>query len=144
MFTTAETPFVVGKMNLLNEGSDIAIVATGDTVYPSLLAASELEKEGVSVAVANMHTLSEVDIPALVSLAKKCGSITTVEDHQVKGGLGAAVCEALAETHPCHVRRHGMQMLFGESGTGSAVMAKYGLDKGGIINVIKEEMQRKK
>lgn len=143
MFTSPETPFVVGKMNLLNEGSDIAVVATGDCVYPSLLAADELEKEGVSVAVANMHTLSHPDVDSLVSLAKKCGSIITVEDHQVKGGLGAAVCEALAEKHPCKVRRHGMRMAFGESGTGPAVMAKYGLDRGGIINVIKEEMEKK-
>lgn len=144
MFTTGETPFVVGKMNLLNEGSDIAIVATGDTVYPSLLAADALEKEGVSVAVANMHTLSEIDVGALSSLAKKCGSIVTVEDHQVKGGLGSAVAEVLCEAYPCRIRRHGMNMAFGESGTGPEVMKKYGLDKGGIINVIKGEMAKKK
>ena len=144
MFTTSETPFAVGKMNLLNEGSDIAIVATGDCVYPSLLAADALEKEGVSVAVANCHTLSEIDAGALVSLAKKCGSIVTVEDHQVKGGLGAAVCETLADAHPCRVRRHGMQMKFGESGTGASVMAKYGLSKEGIASVIREEISKRK
>jgi len=140
--TTPETPFEVGKMNLLNEGSDIAIVATGGTVYPSLLAADTLEKEGVSVAVAACHTLSHVD-GSLVSLAKKCGSIITVEDHQVKGGLGSAVAEALSEAYPCRVRRHGMQMAFGESGTGAQVMAKYGLDKEGIIKIVKEEMKKK-
>lgn len=144
MFTTAQTPFEVGKMNLLNEGSDIAVVATGDTVYPSLLAADALEKEGMSVAVANMHTLSQVDEEGLVELARDCKAIITVEDHQVKGGLGAAVCEALAEAHPCRVRRHGMQMLFGESGTGAAVMGKYGLDAKGIANVIREEMANRK
>ncbi|MCX6772983.1 MAG: hypothetical protein NTV88_04400 [Candidatus Micrarchaeota archaeon] len=143
-FTTLETPFAVGKVNLLVEGSDIAIVATGDTVFPSLMAAAELEKEGVSVAVANMHTLSQIDSEGLTALAKKCGSIITVEDHQVKGGLGSAVAEALAETHPCRVRRHGMQMKFGESGTGSEVMKKYGLDKNGIIAIVKEEIARKK
>src|SRR3989344_1212957 len=125
MFTTGETPFVVGKMNLLNEGSDIAVIATGDVVYPTLLAADALEKEGASVAV-----------------AKKCGSIVTVEDHQVNGGVGGAVCEALAGSYPCRVRRHGMNMLFGESGTGSAVMAKYGLGKDGIASVIREEMAK--
>ena len=144
MFTTGETPFVVGKMNLLNEGSDIAVIATGDVVYPTLLAADALEKEGVSVAVANCHTLSQIDAEALVALAKKCGSIVTVEDHQVNGGLGGAVCEALAGSYPCRVRRHGMNMLFGESGTGSAVMAKYGLGKDGIASVIREEMAKKK
>ena len=143
-FTTPETPFDIGKINLLNVGSDIAIVATGDTVYPSLLAADALEKQGVSVAVANMHTISQPDAEALVALAKKCTSIITVEDHQVKGGLGGAVCETLAGVHPCRVRIHGVQMRFGESGTGPAVLNKYGLDKDGIIAIVKEEMSRKK
>ncbi|VVC00234.1 1-deoxy-D-xylulose-5-phosphate synthase [uncultured archaeon] len=140
MFTSPDTPFDVGKINLLNEGSEIAVIATGDTVYPALLAADALEKEGVSVAVANMHTISKVDAAALEKLAKLGGKIITVEDHQVKGGLGSAVCEALAETYPCRVRRHGMKMAFGESGTGPQVMGKYGLDKDGIIKVIREEL----
>ena len=141
-FTTAETPFEIGKINLLAGGSDIAVVATGDMVYPSLLAADALGKQGVSVAVANMHTISHPDVNALVALAKKCGSIVTVEDHQINGGLGGAVCEALAEAYPVRVRRHGVRMKFGESGTGAAVLNKYGLDAEGIINVIKEEMTK--
>jgi transketolase len=142
-FTTEQTPFEVGKMNLLNEGSDIAIVTAGDCVYPSLLAADLLEKEGFSVAVANMHSVSQVDADALVALAKKCGSIITIEDHQVKGGLGSAVAETLGENYPARVHRHGMQMAFGESGTGEAVMRKFGLDKDGIAKVVRGEMARK-
>jgi len=142
-FTTQQTPFEVGKMNLLCAGADIAIVATGDTVYPSLLAAALLEKEGVSAAVANLHTLSSVDAPALEKLARQCGRIVAVEDHQVKGGLGSAVCETLADVYPVRVRIHGMQMKFGESGTGAEVMGKYGLDRDGIAKVAREEVARK-
>lgn len=142
-FTTQETPFEIGKMNLLCEGSDIAIIATGRMVFDSLMAAEELEGEGASVAVANMHTLSHPDAAGLEALARKCGSIVTVEDHQVIGGLGSAVCETLSENYPVHVRRIGMQMKFGESGKGQDVLAKYGLDKNGIVRVLREEIKRK-
>ncbi len=142
-FTTQQTPFEIGKLNLLCEGADAAIIATGDTVYPSLLAADLLGKEGISVAVADMHTLSQPDSAALEKLARSCGKIITVEDHQVKGGLGSAVCESLCETYPVRVRRHGVQMKFGESGTGPQVMAKYGLDREGIASIVREEIKLK-
>ena len=143
IFTTQETPFELGRLNLLCEGSDIAIIAAGDMVHPSLLAAAELEKEGISATVADMHTLSQPDSAALEKLARSCGSVVTVEDHQVKGGLGSAVCESLSETYPVRVRRHGMQMAFGESGTGPELMRKYGLSKEGRIKVVKEEIAKK-
>ncbi|MEM4633641.1 MAG: transketolase C-terminal domain-containing protein [Candidatus Anstonellaceae archaeon] len=140
IFTTAETPFEVGKINLLAEGEDIAIVATGNMVHPSLVAASILEKEGLSVAVANMHTLSHPDAEMLEKLARKCGSIVTVEDHQIKGGLGSAVCETLSEIYAVRVKRHGVQMKFGESGAGSEVLKKHGLDANGIAEVVRKEI----
>jgi len=143
-FTTAETPFEVGKMNLLCEGADIAIVAAGRLVYDALIAADELSREGISAAVANMHTISSPDAVALEKLARKCGLVVTVEDHQVKGGLGSAVCETLSDAYPVRVRRIGMEMKFGESGKGSEVMKKYGISKDGIVKVAKEEVARKK
>ena len=143
-FTTAGTPFVVGNMNLLCDGADIAIIATGRLVYDALLAADALSQEGISAAVANMHTISHPDVAALEKLARTCGSVITVEDHQVKGGLGSAVCEALSDVYPVHVRRMGMQMKFGESGKGNEVMKKYGLDKEGIIKTAKEEVAKRK
>ena len=143
IFTTEQTPFELGKLNLLCEGTDIAVVAAGDMVYPSLLAAAELEKEGISVAVADMHTISQPDAPALEKLARQCGRMVTCEDHQVKGGLGSAVCETLASAYPVRVRRLGVEMKFGESGTGPEVMGKFGLSKEGVISVIKEEMAKK-
>ena len=143
-FTTAETPFEVGKMNLLCEGADIAIVAAGRLVYDALLAADALSREGVSVAVANMHTISSPDSAALEKMARACGAVITVEDHQVKGGLGSAVCETLADVYPVRVRRMGMEMKFGESGKGKEVMRKYGLDKDGIMKAVKDEIAKKK
>ena len=143
-FTTVETPFEVGKINLLKEGSDVAVVAAGVNVFEALMAASELEKEGVSVAVANMHTVSHPDAAMLEKLARACGAVVTVEDHQVKGGLGSAVCETLSDAHPTRVRRLGIGMKFGESGKGSELLKKYGLERTGIANAIREEMNRKK
>ena len=140
-FTTAETPFEIGKMNLLCEGADIAIIAHGRAVCEAMLAADALSKEGVDVSVANMHTLSKIDDAALEKLARKCGRIITVEDHQVKGGLGSAVCETLCDVYPVKVRRMGMEMKFGESGKGPELLRKYGLDKDGIIKVVKEEVR---
>jgi transketolase len=130
-------------MNVLCEGKDVAIVAAGRLVYDALLAADELQKQGVSAAVANMHTISSPDASALEKLARNCGVVITVEDHQVKGGLGGAVCETLADVYPVRVRRMGMEMKFGESGKGNEVMRKYGLDKDGIIKTAKEEMSKR-
>jgi transketolase len=141
-FTTPDTPFEVGKLNLLCEGSDIALVATGGTVYESLMAASALEKQGISVAVANMHTISHPDASALEKLARECGRIVTVEDHSVKGGMGGAVCETLAQSYPVRVRRLGMER-FGESGKGAELLKKYGLEREGIARAAKEEIARK-
>ena len=143
-FTTPETPFEIGKMNLLCEGGDVAIVAAGRLVYDALLAADALAGEGISASVANMHTISSPDAAALEKLARKCGAVISVEDHQVKGGLGSAVCETLSDVYPVRVRRMGMEMKFGESGKGNEVMRKYGLDKDGIIKTVKEEIARKK
>ena len=142
-FTTDKTPFEIGKMNLLCEGNDIAVIAHGRTVCEAVLAANALSKEGINISVANMHTLSHIDDSALEKLARKCGKIITVEDHQVKGGLGSAVCESLCNTYPVKVKRMGMEMKFGETGKGPELIKKYGLDKDGIMKVVKEEIASK-
>ena len=143
-FTTPETPFEIGNMNLLCEGTDVAIVAAGRLVHDALLAADALSQEGISAAVAGMHTISHPDSAGLERLARQCGAIITVEDHQVKGGLGSAVCETLSDVCPVRVRRMGMEMKFGESGKGSEVMAKYNLSKEGIVKAAKEEVAKRK
>ena len=141
-FTTPETPFELGKANLLCEGSDIAIVAAGATVFESLQAAAQLEKEGISAAVLDMHTISHPDAPALGKLARKCGCVVTVLDHSARGGLGGAVCETLSGAYPVRVRRLGMER-FGESGKGSELLRKYGLEREGIARACREEMGKR-
>ena len=120
-----------GKLDLLREGRDLAICATGATVHGALEAASRLGDEGISAAVANLHTLKPIDGPGLGALARQCRRVLTVEDHGVTGGLGSAVCEALAEHEPVPVRRVALRG-FGESGHERDLFAKYHLDGEGI------------
>lgn len=143
-FTSEETPFEVGRPLLLKDGDDVAIIACGMMVYEALIAANELEKQGISAAVLNMHTLSHPDHNVISRLAKSCGTIVTVEEHQVKGGLGSAVAEVVCDYCPVPVRRIGMPMEFGESGEGYELLKHYGLYRDNIAKVAKEQVSNKK
>jgi len=144
IFTTQETPFELGKISLYKDGSDLSIFASGAMVHESLLAAAELEKEGISAAVLNVYDLTEMDNAAIEKCAKKTGAFVTVEDHQIKGGLGSAICESVCETHPVPVHRMGMQMQFGQSGKGNELLKHYGLYSSNIAKVAKEHLKNKK
>jgi len=129
--------FEFGKGVELREGSDLAIVASGACVGEAVAASELLAKKGLSVAVANIHTIKPIDTDLLGRLASRCGRILTVEDHGIVGGLGSAVVEALAETPDVVVRIHGVHG-YGESGTGAELFAKHGLDAAGIARVAGE------
>lgn len=144
IFTTSETPFEIGKANVYREGKDAALFAIGPLVYESLVAAERLEKEGIDCAVVDCHTIKPIDREAVVEWAKKCGLIITVEEHQIDGGMGSAVCEVLAEEYPARVVRHGMYNMFGESGSSAELLRKYGLDADGIAKKVKESMEMKR
>jgi transketolase len=122
--------FQFGKAVVLRDGRDLTIAASGAVVGTALGAADALAKEGVDVGVLNVHTLKPIDAATLAAAGARTGAILTVEDHSVTGGLGSAVCEALAE-RGIAVRRHGVR-TFGESGTAEALYAKHGLDAPGI------------
>lgn len=124
--------FQFGKGVTLKDGKDIAVFATGALVAPALNAAKELEAEGLNVAVINIHTIKPLDEELVVSYAKKCKKIMTVEDHSIIGGLGGAMAEMLSEKHPALLKRIGMNDLFGESGTCETLYKKYGFDKDGL------------
>jgi transketolase len=130
--TTAEYRFACGRGVALRDGGDLAIVASGAVVGPALEAAALLAREGVEAAVLNIHTIKPIDAELLREYAARVGRILTVEDHGVDGGLGGAVCEAVAESVPVVVHRHGVRD-FGESGTGEALYRKHGLDAPGIV-----------
>ena len=137
MFTTATTPFELEKAQVLRIGKDVTIFACGSLVYEALLAAEEL-KEEVGVEVVNIHTIKPLDEETVVRSAKKTGRVVTLEDHQINGGLGGAVAEVLGEKWPTKMVRMGMRDSFGESGEPGELLAKYGLNKDGVIKVIRK------
>ncbi|MBQ3738942.1 MAG: hypothetical protein II862_08185 [Bacteroidales bacterium] len=139
-FTDENQEFEIGKAQLMHEGSDITLVATGHEVWESLEAAHMLEHLGISTRVINMHTIKPLDGEILKKAADDTRLIFTVEEHQVTGGLGSAVAEYFCENHPIRVYRIGMNDRFGESGQASALMHKFGLDAAGIVNRVLMEV----
>ncbi len=139
VFTTEETPFEIGKAQIFSGGKDITIVGCGALVYECLVAANELAAErGVSCEVINSSTIKPLDTDTIVHSAKKTGKVVTVEEHQIIGGLGGAVCEALAENHPVTVKRIGMPDTFGESGEPSELLEKYGMSSNHIKIAVRQ------
>ena len=130
--------FEMGKGVLLREGSDVTIVATGILVASALEAAEKMAAEGISAEVINIHTIKPLDKEIIIESAKKTGKVVTAEEHTVIGGLGGAVCEALSEEYPVPVCRIGINDVFGESGSASALLVKYGLDGDGVYSKVKE------
>lgn len=133
----ADYRFEIGKGIVLREGSDVTIVATGIMVSAALEAAARLEADGVSAEVINIHTIKPLDTELIAASAKKTGKVVTAEEHSVIGGLGGAVCEALAERMPVPVCRIGVEDVFGESGPASELLVKYGLDADGVYRKVK-------
>ena len=130
--------FEIGKGEQLTEGNDIAIVATGLMVNEARKAAETLAAEGIHARVINIHTIKPLDEELIVAAAKETGKVVTVEEHSVIGGLGSAVCDALAEKCPVPVKKIGVQDVFGESGPAVALLAKYKLDGEGVYEQVKE------
>lgn len=141
-FTDENQDFEIGKAQVLREGRQITIVATGHEVWEALKAADMLETMGLSAMVINMHTIKPLDGDILLKAATETRMIFTIEEHQIAGGLGSAVAEFLAEHHPIRVVRIGMNDRFGESGQASALVHKYNLDAAGILNCIVYESSR--
>ncbi len=139
VFNDPETyKFEMGKGVVMKEGTDVSIFATGLEVNEALGAAKLLEADGINAEVINIHTIKPIDKELVAASAKKTGKVVTVEEHSIIGGLGSAVCEALAETVPSPVLRIGVQDVFGESGPAKALIAKYGLDSESIYKKVKE------
>ena len=138
VFTTEETPFEIGKASIFKEGDDVAIIACGPLVYNALRTAEELAEEGIEAMVINSHTIKPLDEETILGVAKKCGAIVTVEEHQVTGGLGGAVAEYLGQVCPTIIERIGVQNQFGQSGTPKELIEHYGMG----VSAIKEAAQK--
>ena len=131
-------PFEIGKANVLREGADVAVFATGLMVSEALKAADLLAAQGVSAAVINVHTVKPIDADCVTEWARKCGKVVTVEEHSVIGGLGDAVAGVLMGKVDCAFRKIGVQDQFGQSGKAWEVLAEYGLTAPQIAESIKE------
>ena len=120
-------PFEIGKANVLREGSDVAVFATGLMVSEALEAAELLEAQGRSAAVINVHTIKPIDAQCVMDYAQKCSRVVTVEEHSVIGGLGDAVADVLMGKICCQFKKIGVQDQFGQSGKAKDVLREYGL-----------------
>lgn len=136
--------FEIGKGVELKDGKDVTIVATGLMVAPALEAAEMLKADGIDARVVNIHTIKPIDKEILVKAAKETGAIVTAEEHNVIGGLGGAVCEALSEEYPVPVVRLGVEDTFGKSGPALELLKIYGLDAEHIAEKAKKAVSLKK
>ncbi|MFN8697970.1 MAG: transketolase family protein [Flavobacteriales bacterium] len=136
-FVPESMPFEIGKGWHIHEGSDVTIIATGHLVWKSVEAARELEKQGISVDLINIHTIKPLDEEMIIRSARKTGKVIVAEEHQINGGLGALVAQCLAKHHPTKMGFIGVNDSFGESGTPDQLMEKYGLGVTHIIDLAK-------
>lgn len=127
IFTTADTPFEIGKAYVLREGTDITLIGTGQMTYQCLLAAKMLSGDGVQAEVVHVPTIKPIDEKTIIASAKKTGMVITAEEAQIAGGLGGAVSELLGEQLPTPIWRVGMQDRYGESGEPDELLKAFGL-----------------
>ena len=144
LFDKESYKFKPGKAVTLAEGKDVSIFATGIMVDMALKARELLAAEGISAAVVNVHTIKPIDREAVVKAAEETGAIVTAEEHNVLGGLGAAVAEVVCETNPVPVLRVGVEDSFGRSGTVPALLELYGLTPENIAAKAKVAVAMKK
>ena len=134
----------IGKAVKLKDGKDVTIVASGMMVSEALEAREILAGEGISASVINVHTIKPLDKEAIVNDAKITGAVVVSEEHNIIGGLGSAVAEALAEAYPVPVVRHGVNDVYGKSGPAKELIEYYGLNASGIVKKAKEAIALKK
>ena len=141
--TNAETPFVVGKANVMRPGGDLAIIACGVMVYEALVAAEELAARGIQARVVNLHTLKPLDEEAVARAARECGAIVTAEEHQIHGGLGGAVAEVVVRHHPVPMEFVAVRDRFGRSGKPEELMAAFGIKAPDVVRAADRVLARK-
>ena len=145
VMTTAETPFSIGKANVVWESEhtpEVAVFTTGPLLHNALLAAKGLE-HAVPVVVINIHTIKPLDADTIVKYAKEAGAAVTVEEHQMAGGLGSAIAEVLAAEYPVPVEFVGVKDQFGQSGTPAELLEYYGMGAASVVAAIKKVYARK-
>lgn len=139
-----DDPFVIGKAVVLLEGHDVALLTTGPLLYTAIRARAILERFGVFATILHMPSIKPLDISTLVAIAKETQAIVTIEDHQVSGGFGSAVAEALALHCPTPVEFVGVQDRFGESGSAQELYEQYGLTPKAVAAAARKVLMRKR
>ena len=129
--------FEIGKGEVLQDGNDVAIIATGLMVCEAMKAGEELKADGINARVINMATIKPLDEELVLKAAKECGKIVTCEEHSIIGGLGEAVSAVLAEKLPTPVRRIGVNDEFGHSGPAADLLKDFGLSAENIVATVK-------
>ncbi|MEN9524794.1 MAG: hypothetical protein RLZZ256_178 [Bacteroidota bacterium] len=141
---TQESDFVLGKAQYFSEGTDVSIFACGHLVWNAIQAGVELEAEGISVEIVNLHTIKPLDEESIIRTLKKTGCAVTAEEHNIIGGMGDAVAQVAAKHCPTPIEYVGTNDTFGESGTPAQLLKKYGLDVPDIVAAAKRALARKK
>lgn len=144
IITTEETPFKIGEAQIFwqSRNPQAGIVATGALLHQTLMAARELESRGIEIEVMNLSTIKPLDEKAIINLAKKTGKIVTVEEHQIRGGMGSAVAECLAKNFPVPMEFVGVDDQFGQSGTPEELIEHYSMDTESIIKAVHKILKR--
>ncbi len=142
-FMPSDEPFIIGKALLLQEGTDVTIIATGHLVWEALVAAENLEAQGISAEVINIHTIKPLDEEAILKSVAKTGCVVTAEEHNILGGLGESVSRTLVTNKPVPQEFVAVNDTFGESGTPDQLMEKYQLNHQAISNAVVAVLKRK-
>ena len=143
-FTNIKNGFEIGKGLLLKEGTDVTIVATGHLVWEALEASVELNENGISSEIINIHTIKPLDEDIILNSVSKTGCLVSAEEHNIFGGLGESISRTLTLNYPAPQEFIGTNDTFGESGTPGELMLKYGLDKNSIVKASLKAIERKK
>lgn len=144
IFVKEDAEFVIGKADTIIEGTDVTIIACGHLVWKSIEAAQELEKQGISAEVINMHTIKPLDVNAILKSVAKTGCVVTAEEHMYNGGLGDSVAQVLAQNTPAPQEYVAVNDTFGESGTPDELMTKYHIDTPDVVKAALKVIARKK
>ena len=144
IFVKPDAEFVIGKADVLTEGTDVTIIACGHMVWKSIEALKTLTEKGISVELINMHTIKPLDVEAILKSVAKTRCVVTAEEHMRNGGLGDAVAQVLAQHNPLPQEFVAVNDKFGESGTPMELMTKYGIDTADVIAAVEKVLARKK
>lgn len=143
VFISEDTPFIIGKALMLNEGTDVSIFATGHMVWKAIEAGHILAEKGIHAEIINIHTIKPLDDAAVLASVQKTGCAVSAEEHQYNGGLGDSVAQLLARNFPAPMEFVGVNDSFGESGTPDQLMEKYGLTAQAIVDAALKSIARK-